>query len=194
MTRSNPFAKTLAVVAVAAVLIAASSARAQTKPFAVVGAGIAPDGVPLPGQADRPHWSVGVGSYLGVYFGDGAVHTDTAVYNPSNGHFTGTFGSAIPFTFTGADGDKLVCDYGRDGAAYVGTFELFPYGDPSQGMFVAMWLAEFVPVTSECTGKFAGVTGGWTMLAMSAPFVLGSSDPLEYGWIGQGSLTFKKKK
>ena len=56
----------------------------------------------------------------------------------------------------------------------------------------AAWIAEFVPVPDESTGKFAGVTGSWIMYAYSAPFVLGSSDPVDYWWHGQGTLTYQR--
>ena len=42
------------------------------------------------------------------------------------------------------------------------------------------------------TGKFAGVTGSWVMVARSEPFVLGSDDPVAYSWEGQGQLTFRQ--
>jgi hypothetical protein len=58
----------------------------------------------------------------------------------------------------------------------------------------AAWIAEFVPVPDQCTGKFSGVTGSCIMYAFSEPFVLGSSDPVDYSWEGEGSLTFKKGK
>ena len=57
----------------------------------------------------------------------------------------------------------------------------------------ALWVAEFVPVPDQSTGKFAGVTGSWVMYAWSEPFVLGSDDPVSYAWEGQGSLEFPKK-
>ena len=58
----------------------------------------------------------------------------------------------------------------------------------------AAWIAEFVAVPEESTGKFAGVTGSWIMYAFSEPFVLGSDDPVDYSWEGEGSLTFQKGK
>ena len=32
------------------------------------------------------------------------------------------------------------------------------------------------------------------MIARSKPFVLGSDDPIEYEWVGEGELTFQKPK
>jgi len=56
----------------------------------------------------------------------------------------------------------------------------------------ARWLAEFVVVPDESTGRFAGVTGSWIMDARSEPFVLGSDDPVAYSWEGSGRLTFPR--
>ena len=167
----------------------------MVKPFKVVGAGEGPAGLPLPGETARPHWAVGLATQLGVYFGAGTVETDSAEVQ-SNGTITGEFGSGSPFVFTGANGDKLVCYYGRTdhGASTPGTFVLTILDILADGSLVvdAAWIAEFVPVSDECTGQFAGVTGSWVMYAYSEPFVLGSSDPVFYWWEGQGSLTFKR--
>ena len=177
-----------------ALALCGQHAQAQVKPFKIVGAGIAPDGIPLPGGS-APHWAIGQATHLGRYYGSGAVHTNQITgFDPDTGVFSGEFGSAEPFVFVGANGDKLSCQYGRDdlatadgGATSVGTFELFPLGE---GVYVAFWIAEFVPVVSECTGKFAGIKGSWIMYAMSEPFVLGSTDPAGYSWQGDGSLEF----
>ena len=100
--------------------------------------------------------------------------------------------------FTGANGEQLVCWYGRTdhGASQPGTFVLTILDVLADGSLVveAAWIAEFVPVSDQCTGKFAGVTGSWVMYAYSAPFVLGSSDPVDYWWEGEGTLTFKQGK
>ena len=53
-------------------------------------------------------------------------------------------------------------------------------------------IAEFVAQPLESTGRFAGATGGWIMYAETEPFVLGSADPVEYSWEGEGELTFAK--
>lgn len=179
---------------VGVVLMVQNQADAQTKPFKIKGEGSGPMGLPLPGQDPRPHWSIGTGTHLGVYYGEGEVQTNTAVFNPVNGHITGEFGSGAPFVFTGANGDKLVCFYGRvdHGASTPGTFELVPVPERGPGYYRAIWLADFVPVSAACTGKFAGVTGSWVMYAMSEPFLLGSTQPVAYNWLGDGRLTFKK--
>ena len=67
-------------------------------------------------------------------------------------------------------------------------------GVTPEGAFIvqAVWVAEFVVVPEESTGKFAGATGSWIMIARSQPFVLGSDDPVYYSWEGDGQLTFQK--
>jgi hypothetical protein len=58
---------------------------------------------------------------------------------------------------------------------------------------IGVWLAEFNPVISQCTGRFRSVVdGSFTMLAVTDPFVFGSSDPVGYSWSGEGSLVFGK--
>jgi len=177
---------------VSAIQLAPNQAQAQVKPFSIVGAGIAPDGIPLPGGGSAPHWAIGNASFLGKYFGEGEVETLTASFN-ADGTVTGTFQSPAPFVFTGADGDKLACYYGNTeyGAKTVGTFTLFPVPGRS-GWYVAFFIAEFVPYDPDCTGEFQGVSGGWTMYAITDPFALGSTNPVGYAWAGEGSLTFSK--
>jgi hypothetical protein len=168
---------------------ASTPAHAQVKPFKITGAGIGPHGLPLPGQPPRPHWAIGEATQLGRYYGEGSVQTLTAMPDGQGG-FTGTFQSGVPFRFVAANGDVLACDYGRV-SDDPGTFTLTPVGD---GTFIAHWVAEFVPVPDLCTGRFAGVTGGWTMYAVSDPLVPGPDQPLAYSWHGEGSLTFPKGK
>ena len=121
------------------------AAQAQTKPFQVVGAGVGPEGLPLPGQDPRPHWAVEHATQLGKYYGEGSVETLTADLDPDTGIFTGTFQSGSPFEFEGANGDVLACDYGHfdkaTGDDKVGTFTLMPTGEP--GEYVAFWIADF---------------------------------------------------
>lgn len=170
-------------------------AHAQVKPFKISGDGVASEGLPLPGQPARPHTAVGNATHLGKYHGAGSIKTDvgTLVFH-GDGSITGEFGSFAPFVFTGANGDILSCNYGRTdlGASTPGTFTLIPVGAP--GVYMAIFIAEFVPISADCTGKFKGVTGSWVMYAATEPFVLGSSDPIQYSWEGSGELTFKKGK
>lgn len=167
----------------------------QKKSFAIAGIGVGPNGLPLPGQEPRSHWIIGVASYLGLHVGEGTVRTDNASPQ-ANGTITGEFGSGDPFVFVGANGDKLVCYYGRtdQGADNPGTFVLTPVTDGSDGMFTAAWIAEFVVVSDASTGTFKNVEGSWIMYAYSAPFLLGSSEPIVYWWEGHGTLEFPKPK
>lgn len=179
------------LTALAAVLfLAASPAQAQVKPFKVSGAGIAPNGIPLPPELrnDPPgfHWAVGQGTYLGNYYGEGYVQTDNLT-----GPNTANFKSAAPFVFVAANGDKLACTYGdtSNGAAQPGHVTLH---DAGNGMVTAVWVAEFNPVLAQCTGRFAKLVGGsFLMIAESEPFVLGAMDPVGYSWTGNGTLKFK---
>ncbi len=173
----------------------ASDASAQSKAFRISGEGVAPEGIPLPGQAPRPHNIVGQATHLGRHFGMGTVETVDADFSQFPQKITGTFGSGEPFVFVGANGDELVCTYGRDGDGnFTGEFELtvldiLPGGDL---LVEAAWFADFVVVTEECTGKFAGVTGSWFMVAGSDPFILGSDEAASYFWEGKGRLNFPK--
>jgi len=187
----NRLAAGLTVCALALVL-APNQAEAQVKPFKIIGGGIAPMGLPLPGEPGRPHWAVGFATDLGLYYGEGEVETDTVTFN-SDGTITGEFGSPVPFVFTGEKGDNLACYYGRTefGATNPGTFELVPVPH-RPGWYVAHFVAEFVPYDPECTGEFQGVSGSWIMYATTEPFELGSSNPSGYVWEGEGSLTFSK--
>ena len=182
------------IVLLAVVVLASSWSHAQVeKPFKISGEGVGPSGIPLPGDPAEPHWIIGNATHLGKHFGFGEVETEAADFSDFPERITGTFGSGVPFVFTGANGDNLVCNYGRDiDGGFTGVFELEVL-DAANLVVKAFWIAEFVPVPEECTGKFAGVTGSWTMFANSAPFVLGSDDPLSYAWEGVGSLTFEKK-
>lgn len=196
MLRSQRWTATLLGLA-ALLAVLPGTVTAQTRPFAITGVGAGPQGLPLPGQDPRPHWIVGVATQLGLHIGEGTVRTDTAIPDFENGRITGQFGSGSPFVFKGLGGDKLVCNYGRAdlGASEPGSFELtiLEARDDGSLLVEAQWIAEFVAVPSASTGKFAGVTGSWTMYAFSAPFVLGTSDPVYYSWSGAGLLTFRRR-
>ncbi len=197
MVRTRRLHAIVTPLAAVAALALAGGAQAQVvKPFKVAGVGVGPQGLPLPGQPARSHWAVGEASHLGRYAGDGTLRTDTADLDLANGRITGQFEAATPFVFVGANGDKLVTWYGRTdhGASQPGSFELDIVGFTPGGDLIvqAQWVAEFVTVPSESTGKFAGVTGSWVMYAESLPFVLGSDDPVLYSWDGEGRLTFRE--
>jgi hypothetical protein len=192
MYRRNRWTE-MVIGAVAVLALACNLAEAQTKPFKISGGGIAPDGFPLPG-GHAPHWAVGEGTFLGRYNGQGAVQNDSVEFLP-NGDATGTFESYGPYVFTGANGDQLAVYYGNPDYGPQGTYDLVYLGGPAGlgGTYMAFFVAEFVPYDPDCTGKFKGVSGGWTMYATTEPFVLGATDPIAYEWQGKGSLTFPNK-
>ena len=161
----------LAVIALALVL-AENHVQCRPRGFFISGGGYAPKGLPLPGQQPRVHFATGYGTGLGSYTGIGEVQTDTANFH-ANGDITGQFGSPIAYRFV-ANGDVLACYYGNTdfGAKMPGTFELIPVPQLGEGVFIAQFIAQFVPYLPECTGKFSGVGGSWTMFAWTAPFVL----------------------
>lgn len=177
-------------------LASVSAADAQPRPFKIVGAGVGPDGLPLPGEPAREHWVIGTATRLGRHIGYGSVQTFSAAPSAPT-TISGEFGSGDPFVFVAANGDRLVCYYGRTdkGAATPGTFDLDIVGTADYGLGLeveAAWIAEFVVQPELCTGRFAGCTGSWIMYAYSAPFVLGSTDPVYYAWEGEGELTYSR--
>jgi hypothetical protein len=178
-----------------ALVLAQGQANAQTVPFKITGGGTAPDGLPFPNQPSRPHWSVGVGTQLGQYHGIGNFQNDSLNPPDEHGVFTGTFESDGPYLFTAANGDVLACFYGSTdhGATKPGTYELIPVPELGPGYYVGLFVAQFVPDPTHCTGRFAGVNGGWTMYAMTAPFLItpeGANEPIDYVWYGEGTFTF----
>lgn len=181
------------VAMVATLSMLSYDAQAQVKPFKITGEGVASFGLPFPGQPARAHIVEGTATHLGKHHGAGSIQTNSVAPQP-DGSLTGEFESGQPFVFTGANGDILSCNYGRTdlGASTPGTFTLIPVIEP--GVYMAIFVAEFVPISADCTGKFKGVTGSWVMYAATEPFVLGSTDPIEYAWEGSGELTFKKEK
>lgn len=186
--RISTFVPALALVA--ALGLSARSAEAQTRPFHITGEGFATQGLPLPGQPARPHWAVGEASYLGAYYGEGTVETNTAVPQP-NGNIDGLFKSGQPFVFTNAHGEKLVTNYGQTAAGDpIGTFELIPVPGAGIGFYRANFIATFVIDGAQSTGRFAGAKGSWKMYAYTVPFPLGSTVSTYYWWHGTGTIAF----
>jgi hypothetical protein len=109
---------------------------------------------------------------------------------------TAEFSSAPTYVFAAANGDKLAVTYGdvNNGATSPGEVTLTPHSD---GSFSAVFVAEFNPVPSLSTGRFAKVTGGsFVMIAKSSPFFLvgTASTPFLYTWEGEGTIEFRKGK
>lgn len=182
-------------------LLLAGSAAAQTVPFVISGVGTAPDGLPLPpplgpANSPRPHNIVGLATHLGLHTGEGMVQTDTLdTFDPAAGVITGKFKGN--FTFEKKNGSKLATNYGNTeaGASLPGEYTINIVGVTEGGDFIvtAFFVAEFVVDPAASTGQFAGASGSWVMYAQTGQFVLGSSDPLSYGWVGAGTLTYPNK-
>ena len=196
--------RTLSLFVSAALLsFVTGEAQAQiVQPFKICGSGVGPAGLPLPGQPARPHWVVGTATHLGHHYGEGTVQTLSVDPVSPPGTITGRFGSGSPFVFTGANGEKLVCDYGdQPDSDASGTFKLtildvlgtWPDGSPIL-LVKALWIADFVVNPSLSTGKFAGANGSWVMYARSEPFVLGSDGPVLFRWHGEGKLKFLRRR
>ncbi|MGD9856453.1 MAG: hypothetical protein AB7U20_16020 [Planctomycetaceae bacterium] len=197
MTRSRTqFAVQVLATGIALLATIAPAGAQVTKPFKIKGGGVAPEGLRPPGEVTT-HLIEGTATHLGKHTGVGTfdIYTFAPDDPVSPTFFSGTFGSHDPCVFVGANGDELVCYYGRPdkGASDVGTYVLTIVGATGDGapIVVGDFYAEFV-VQPESTGKFAGATGSWIMHAQTDPFVLGSSDPVNYQWNGETKLTFNK--
>jgi len=189
--------RTVAIVTLVALLgmvslTAAAKKTTVTKPFKIKGGGIAPAGLRPPGEITT-HSIEGTATHLGKHTGDGSFEI-LSLAPVSESSLAGTFSSHDACVFVAANGDELVCYYGRTdkGAADVGTVEINILGATDEGLLVeALFIAEFVP-QAESTGRFAGATGSWIMYAQTEPFILGSDDPAAYTWEGEGTLTLPK--
>ena len=158
------------------------NASAQTKPFKIKGVGIA-DFIPSVPGTSAEHFAVGTGTGLGCYYGEGAL-TLIGYTSPN----TAAFKSTTPFVFYGEEA-TLACDYGITPA---GQVTLFPAGG---NLVYAVFVANFTAVPAKSTGKFKKITGGgFEMIAVSAPFVFGSTTPVPYAWTGEGSFNYAKGK
>ncbi len=177
-----------AVVCAIGLMLAPNPVSAQVvKPFKISGGGPVPNGLSLVPGVPSIHFATGTGTNLGHY----SCTSFFTFLSPT------TFASAPYCIFTAANGDVLVCTYGdvNSGAAEPGTVTLSP---APHGRFTASFVAEFRPVPSLCTGKFANlIEGSWIMYAKSSPFSFASptqSTPFTYTWEGKGEFTYKQKK
>jgi hypothetical protein len=175
--------------------LACPRAEAQVvKPFKITGGGTAPKGLSLVPGTPTPHWAVGKATELGKYYGAGNEQL-LKFTSPT----TADFSSYGPFVFVAANGDKLACTYGdtTNGAKQAGKVTLTVVGATANKtpIVTATFVAEFNPVPALCTGRFSKLIGGsFIMVAVTQPFVLGSTTPVRYTWAGDGSLTFSKGK
>jgi hypothetical protein len=183
----------IALVAVLGIATLAVAGKTEvTKPFKVTGGGIAPEGLRPPGEVTT-HLIDGTATHLGHHTGEGSFEIlSLAPTSPTT--LEGTFQSYDPCVFIAANGDELVTYYGRTdkGAPQVGTFVITILDVTSEGLLVeAEFHATFV-VQPESTGRFAGASGNWFMIANTDPFILGSDEPTAYTWDGEGTLTLPK--
>jgi hypothetical protein len=171
----------------AVAVLASPQAQAQVvKPFKVKGAGTA-DYVPLVPFVPVHHDAIGEATGLGRYQGAGEVQLLGLTSET-----TANFDSAVPFVFVAANGDQLAFTYGdvSNHAAEPGQVTLYPVD--ATHVF-GVWVAEFNPVPSLCTGRFAKViSGSFIMVATTDPFVPGATDPVGYSWSGEGTITYSR--
>ena len=187
MTRSFRW---FGLVALAVFGVAAGPARAQVVPWKVTGSGSFSEGV-SPFGANSPHDAAGTATHIGKFSGDGVFNSLS--FDPTTGG--GTFHGV--YTFVARNGDKLACTYGDtdNGADQVGAYQLYPTAD---GKVYVVFVAEFNPIPSECTGRFKNVVDGSLLVtAVSEPFELaidanGFTPPFDFAAEGSGWLKYKR--
>lgn len=195
--RLRPYGIPCLLSTLAVLVVSAAPADAQVaRPFKITGGGVAPEGLALPGDVTT-HLIRGGATHLGRHRGRGSFVIGPPVPT-SETTLGGTFGSDGPCVFVAANGDKLVCHYGRTdkGAEEPGEYELTIVGVTDSGDLIveALFVAEFVVQPRQSTGRFAGATGNWIMYAATEEFVLGATDPTAYEWEGEGELTLRRRR
>lgn len=166
-----------------------SGGELHTVPFEVSGGGPAPSGIPLFTGGTAEHFATGQATRLGSYSGSAVFEFGSFTNNdPSTG--TGSFKSVEPFLFKAPNGDQIAFDYG---ATDPGTFTIMPQ---ASGEIVVEFVAEFTLDPSQSTGRFAKYSeGSFVMIATTEPFSgvpndNGFSQPFDYSWVGEGSISF----
>ena len=72
-----------------ALTVACPRADAQVKPFAIAGITVGTKGIPVTPNVPAPHWSVGVATELGEYYGAGNFQVlDFVNADPTKGPLT----------------------------------------------------------------------------------------------------------
>ena len=191
MIRSLGSGGAIRIAGLVAFLFVGATAEGQVVPFHVDGGGPAPEGVSLFGDLS-PHTATGNGTHLGKYSGDQGKFYSLS-FDPDT--FSGTFQGS--FVFVAANGDELFCTYGDvdNGADGPGEYQVIDVGG---GDVIVVFLREFNPLPSKCTGRFENlIDGSFTMLAVTEPFPLvldefGYSPPFNYSWEGKGWLEFDR--
>jgi hypothetical protein len=161
----------------------------RAQPFAINGGGPAPQGLPLAPYVLGPHSATGTASFLGQYTGSGTFEHDPLVIDPATGLVTANFQGT--FTFVAANGDRLVTHYGTGFTGKL-TGQLSADGTAVVGV---QFDAIFTIDGAQSTGRFAGASGSWRMIAHAdsislVSMVPGYSAPFDYTWTGGGTITF----
>jgi hypothetical protein len=164
-------------------------ANEQTLPFRITGGGPAPNGLPLVPGTTAAHSATGTATFLGSYTGSGTFELGSLTVAP-NGAVTGTFQGT--FVFVAANGDRLAVTYG---AGFTGTFTGQLSADGTTVTNVT-FDAIFTVDGQNSTGRFAGATGSWRMIAHvdAVALIPGSpyTAPFDYTWSGEGSIQLSR--
>lgn len=169
---------------------ASQQSNPKAVPFKIDGGGPAPSGLPLFPGGTAPHSATGNATHLGKYTGDGTFELGSLTISQT-GEVTATFQGS--FIFVAANGDKLATRYGT---GFNGTFTGRLNADGTAvvgGTFDAIFTVD----GANSTGRFAGASGSWRMIAHATiPLIPNSpfSAPFNYTWSGEGSVTFAKGK
>jgi hypothetical protein len=168
----------------------AGAGKAQA--FAITGGGPAPQGVALAPDVLVPHTATGVASFLGSYAGSGTFEQEALSISPT-GDVTANFQGS--FTFVAANGDKLVTHYGTGFTGKL-TGHLSADGTAVVGV---QFDAIFTIDGAQSTGRFAGASGSWRMIAHAdsislVSMVPGYTAPFDYTWTGGGTIVFAHGK
>jgi hypothetical protein len=161
----------------------------RAHPFAVNGEGPVPEGIALALFVTAPHSSTGTASFLGHYTGSGVFEHDPLVINPATGAVTTNFQGT--FTFVAANGDQLATHYGTGFTGKL-TGHLSADGTAVVGV---QFDAVFTIDGAQSTGRFAGASGSWRMIAHAnsislISMVQGHTAPFDYTWTGGGTILF----
>jgi hypothetical protein len=164
-------------------------ASGQTLPFHITGGGPAADGLPLVPGLTAPHAATGNATMLGNYTGAGTFELGSLTISPT-GAVSGTFQGT--FVFVAANGDRLAVTYG---AGFTGTVTGQLSADGSTVNNIT-FDAIFTVDGANSTGRFAGATGSWEMIAHADGVALipGSafSAPFNYTWSGEGTIQLSR--
>jgi hypothetical protein len=173
--------------------VAAKSANTVTVPFKLTGGGPADEGLPLFKGGKAAHTSTGTATHLGRHTGSGEFTLESPIVVSPTGEASATFSGT--YTFEAANGDLLVMTYGAGGTGKV-TAQLSPDGLTATSV---RFDAIFTVDGDASTGRFAGATGSFRMIATAESISLvgekpGFSARFDYSWTGEGELTLKKGK